>query len=72
MKIFIKAKPSAREEKIEKIDETHYTVSVREPPMQGMANAAIVHILATYFNVAPSRVSIISGHTSREKIVEII
>jgi len=30
MKIFVKAKPGAKEEKIEKIDETHYIVSVIE------------------------------------------
>ncbi|MBI5123566.1 DUF167 domain-containing protein, partial [Candidatus Roizmanbacteria bacterium] len=46
MKIFIQAKPNAREEKIEKIDETHFIVAVREPPVKGLANAAIRKVLA--------------------------
>ncbi|PIV45904.1 hypothetical protein COS23_01900, partial [bacterium (Candidatus Moisslbacteria) CG02_land_8_20_14_3_00_36_53] len=32
MKIFVKAKPLAKESKVEKIDDTHFVVSVKEPP----------------------------------------
>ena len=35
MKINIKAKPGAREEKVEKIDEQNYVVSVKELPVKG-------------------------------------
>ena len=41
----ITAKPNAKEDCIEKIDESHYRVSVKEPPVQGMANRAIIKIL---------------------------
>ena len=41
MKINVKAKPSAREEKVEKIDENNFVVSVTEPPEKGKANNAI-------------------------------
>ncbi|TRZ64169.1 MAG: DUF167 domain-containing protein [Spirochaetia bacterium] len=72
MKIFVKAKPTAKEEKIQKIDETHYAVSVKEPPVNGKANAAIIKALAKYFNISPSRINILSGQTSKQKIVEIL
>lgn len=72
MKIFIKAKPNAREAKIEKIDETHFVVAVREPPLQGKANAAITRSLAEYFNVPHAHIRIIAGYASREKIIEIV
>ncbi len=72
MKIFVKAKPAAKEDKVEKIDEEHFSVSVKEPPIQGRANLAIVKSLAEYFNVSPSRVKIISGFISRLKTIEII
>jgi uncharacterized protein YggU (UPF0235/DUF167 family) len=72
MKIFIKAKPSSRAEKVEKIDELNYIVSVVEPPINGKANEAIRNALAVYFKIGSSRVRIISGNTSRNKIVEII
>ncbi len=71
MKIFVKVKPGSREESVGKIDESHFNVSVKEPPRQGKANAAIVRALAEHFRVPRSSVSIVSGHTSRDKVVEI-
>ncbi|MBI2577789.1 MAG: DUF167 domain-containing protein [Candidatus Wildermuthbacteria bacterium] len=72
MKIFVKAKPNAREEKIEKVDETHFIVSVKEPPKDGRANWAVTRALAGYFGISAARVNIVSGHSSRQKIVEIL
>ncbi len=71
MRINVKAKPGAREEKIEKLDESSFIVSVKEPPVQGRANQAIIKSLAEYFDVPSSSIRIISGHTSRQKVVEI-
>jgi uncharacterized protein (TIGR00251 family) len=71
MKISVTAKPKSKEEKIEKIGECEFKVSVKEPPIGGRANWAITRVLAEYFKVSPSRVTIVSGATSRHKIVEI-
>lgn len=72
MKIFVKAKPNSKEEKVEKIDDSNYIVSVKEPPVKGKANEAIKNALAIYFKLASSRVKIVSGYSSRNKIIEII
>lgn len=72
MKIFVTAKPNAHEASITKVSENNFIVAVREPPVEGRANRAIVAALAEYFKVAPSQVRLVSGHTSRQKIVEII
>lgn len=72
MQIFVKAKPMAYENKVEKIDDTHFTVAVKEPPQNGLANKGIVRNLAEYFKVAPSQVVIKKGFTSKQKIIEII
>lgn len=72
MKITVIAKPNSREEKVEKVSETLYKVSVKEPAKEGRANWAIERILANYFNVPVSQVRIVSGKTSRTKIIEII
>lgn len=72
MKISIKAKPNSREEKVEQITEAEFIVSVKEPPVQGRANEAIIRILADYFNVSKSQVRIVSGWTSRQKVIEVI
>jgi len=71
MKIFVKAKPAAREEKIEKINETNFVVSVKEPLVQGRANMAISKALAEYFKVSNSQVRLISGFSSRQKVFEV-
>lgn len=71
MKTNVKAKPNSREEKVEKVGENEFIVSVKEPPINGLANKAIIQALAEYFKISSSRIKIISGFTSRSKIVEI-
>jgi uncharacterized protein YggU (UPF0235/DUF167 family) len=66
-RVFVKAKPRSREERVEKIDGTHFIVSVKESPVQGRANGAIGKALAEYFNVSVSSVRLISGFSSKEK-----
>lgn len=71
MKISVKAKPKAKEERVEKIDDTNFTVSVKESPIQGKANFAITKALANYFKVPSFQVKLISGFSSKQKIFEI-
>lgn len=72
MKIFITAKTRAKEAHIEELDPIHFLVSVKEPPVNGKANAAIIKLLAKHFWVPQSSVRILVGHTSKEKVVEIM
>lgn len=72
MKIFVKVKPNSYEEKLEKIDENHFNISVVEPPVNGLANRGVVKVLAGYLKIAPSRIRVAKGFTSKEKVVEII
>ena len=71
MKLTVKIKPNSKNEKIEKIDGTTLLIAVKEPPINGKANKALVKALAKYFNVSSSAVRIASGHTSKQKIIEI-
>lgn len=71
LKIFIKAKAKAHQTKVEKIDATHYMVSVREPPIGGAANEAVERALAEYFDVPPSCVQVVKGGGAKFKQVEI-
>ena len=71
MKVFVKAKPSSKKESIKKLSETNFEICVKEPPVKGRANAAIMTALARHFGVPLSSIRIISGHASRQKIVEI-
>ena len=71
MRIFVKTKPNAKEEKMERISETHFLIAVKEPPVKGKANVAIQKALAKYFNVAPSGVKLVSGFSSKQKVFEV-
>jgi len=71
MRLNIKVRPNSKEERIEKTDDFDFSVRVKEPPIEGEANKAVVRILADYFGVAQSNIRIISGYASRNKIVEI-
>lgn len=72
MKINVKAKPSSTQQKIVKTGENSYEVWVREPPVKGLANMAIKNVLADYFQVSHSKVRLIKGFGSRNKVFEIL
>jgi uncharacterized protein (TIGR00251 family) len=46
-------------------------IRLTAPPVDGAANEALVKFLAAQLGVAKSNVEIVSGHTSREKIVRV-
>ena len=70
-KIIVKAKPGSKEDKIEKTDEYNYIVYVKAPPFGGKANAAIIKLLADYFHVNQAFIEIVSGYTSKTKVIKL-
>jgi len=72
MEIFIRVKPAASKNRIKKLEEKSFSVWVKEPPVKGRANKAVVKLLADYFNVSVSRLRIKSGLKSKHKTIEII
>ncbi len=71
MKISVIVKARARGTSVEKNNDESFVVRVSAPPHDGQANEAVIKALADYFDIAPSRFSIISGYTSKKKIVNI-
>ena len=81
MKIFVKTKPGAKENKVtppelklmpDPEDEQWYTVKVKERPVENRANKAIIKLLAEHFKVPHSQIRLISGTTSKRKVFEIL
>ena len=72
MKFFVSAKPNAKKTNIEKIDDTHYAIAVKERPIKGRANTAIASALAEHLNVPQSNVRLVSGFSSKRKMFEIV
>ena len=48
-----------------------WKVRVTEAPEHGRANEAVVRLLADRLDVSRDAVTLVSGHTSRDKIVEL-
>ena len=71
MKISVTVKPNSKvEEVVSGFD--GLIVRVKEPPVEGKANKAVIALLAAYYDVSKSNVNILSGQGGRKKIVEII
>ena len=47
------------------------TAYVTAVPEKGKANEALLRLLAKHLGLAPSRLKIVRGHTSRNKVIEI-
>jgi len=71
MKIYIQVKSKSREAKIIKDDINHYTIYIKELPEKGRANKAIITSLSNHFHIAKSQISILSGLSSRQKVINI-
>lgn len=71
MKITVTVKPNAKEERVVLQTDGSFVVSLKAPSREGKANARLPKVLSAYFDVAPSCIRIVSGASSRRKIVEI-
>jgi uncharacterized protein YggU (UPF0235/DUF167 family) len=71
MRLQIRVTPRARQPKIEVSGDGTMVVKVREPAENGRANAAVIEALAGHFGVAKRAVTILHGHGSRQKLVEV-
>lgn len=66
--VVVKVKPGSRKGPlVETDDDGQLTVYVREPAVDGKANAAVIRVLAEHFGVSRSRVELVSGAGARVK-----
>lgn len=72
MKLTIRVKPNARQNKVEQCEDGSYKVSVTAVADKGLANQATIDALAAHFNVSKSAVAIFSGQSSRIKIINVL
>ncbi len=72
MLIRVYVTPNAREAYVVKVSEDYFEVRVDERAAGGRANKRLLEILAEHFKVQKSRISIVKGPKSRNKIVQVI
>jgi uncharacterized protein YggU (UPF0235/DUF167 family) len=68
--IRVRLTPRAAREQIAQAGDG-YLVRVTAPPVDGRANEALRRLVARRAGVAPSRVTLVRGAKSREKVLEI-
>ena len=71
--IIVKAKivPGSSKNKIARVYNDALKISITAPPVEGKANKKCIAYLAKYFDIAKSKIEIISGQTSKNKLIKI-
>ena len=68
-RLSVRVMPGARQDMVVGPHAGRLKMTVTAPPEKGRANQAVERLLATVLNVATSRVRVVSGETSRDKVV---
>lgn len=70
MVVTVRVKANARhDESVALVDDHVLQVTVKAPARDGLANAAVCKLVARYFGVAPSLVTVSRGHTAKTKML---
>lgn len=69
--IRLRVQPGAKRDAIREFAGGVLRVSVTAPPLEGRANEAVIRFLAEILGVRRSQVSVVSGQTSRDKVVAV-
>lgn len=72
-KAFIKVRvvPRSSQSKIAGEPDGSYKVWVNAPPVDGAANDAVCSLIAEALKVPKNTVEMVSGHTSRSKVIQV-
>jgi uncharacterized protein YggU (UPF0235/DUF167 family) len=72
MRISVRVTTNAREASVLKVGEANFEVRVDERAIGGLANKRLLELLSKHFKVPKSRVWIVRGARSRDKIIEVV
>jgi uncharacterized protein (TIGR00251 family) len=70
-RIAVRLQPRASRDEIVGLRDGVLVVRVTAPPVDGRANQALCKLIARRAGVAPSRVSVVRGERSRDKLVQV-
>jgi len=69
--ISVRLQPRARRNEVVGERGEAIVIRITAPPVDGKANAALCAFIAKAVQVAPGRVSVVRGQTSRDKVVRV-
>jgi uncharacterized protein (TIGR00251 family) len=67
----IRIQPRASKNEVIAMENGGIKIRLTAPPVDGAANEALIRFLADTLSASKSQIEIVSGHTSRDKIVRI-
>ena len=67
----VRLKPRGSREELIGLRDGVLQAKVTAPPVDGRANRALCKLIAKRVGVAPSRVSVVRGEKSRDKVVQV-
>jgi uncharacterized protein (TIGR00251 family) len=67
----VRLRPRGRADELIGIEDGVLLARVTAPPVEGKANRALCRLIAKRVGVAPSRVSVVRGQKSRDKLVRV-
>jgi uncharacterized protein len=70
-KLAVRVQARARRDEIAGERAGGLLVRVTAPPVEGKANAAVCQLLAERLGLAPGRIAVVRGASSRDKLIEI-
>jgi hypothetical protein len=70
-RVAVKLQPRGRRDELLGFADDVLRARVSAPPVDGKANKALCRLIADRVGVAPSRVTVVRGAKSREKLVEV-
>ncbi|RUM31708.1 MAG: DUF167 domain-containing protein [Aquifex sp.] len=71
MVINVKVTPKAKKEEVKKVSDNQFIVKVKEAPEKGKANERVIELLSKHFGIPKTKIKIVRGATSRNKVIEI-
>ena len=70
-RVAVRLRPGGRGDELLGFAEEVLRARVSAPPIDGRANRALCRLIAKRLGVAPSRVAVVRGAKSRDKLVEV-
>lgn len=72
MRIVVSVKVNARKNEVEKLDDGKYLVHTTAIPVENKANEKVIELLSEYFGIAKSRMRVMRGLSSHNKVIEVV
>jgi hypothetical protein len=70
-RVAVRLRPRARGDELLGFADGVVRAQVTAPPAEGRANRALCRLIAKRLGIAPSRVAVVRGSKSRDKVVEV-